>query len=174
MATDMLTLQEEEFVDHKVKNYGLSKLIAYLLWFFVGVFGGHRYYTGRIKSGIAMTLLYIVGFGTIWLSMATTIFSAMETDSRLSQTDNCVQASRYNREEACTQYREQARNSTRQHPISFPKGKIIFGVCILAMMWLWWLIDAFFLAGIVNRKNEALWNQYAADVLKRRQNKSAL
>lgn len=38
-----------------------SAVIAYLLWFFVGGFGGHRFYSGRTGSGIAQLVLLIVG-----------------------------------------------------------------------------------------------------------------
>jgi TM2 domain-containing membrane protein YozV len=33
--------------------------VAYLLWFFLGWFGGHRFYAGRIGSAIAILLLSI-------------------------------------------------------------------------------------------------------------------
>ena len=38
-----------------------SALIAYLLWFFLGWFGAHRFYTERTGSGIAQLILTIVG-----------------------------------------------------------------------------------------------------------------
>ena len=41
-----------------------SKAKAYLIWLFLGVFGGHRYYAGDIGIGIAMTLTG--GGGGIW------------------------------------------------------------------------------------------------------------
>lgn len=41
-----------------------SKGRAYLIWLFLGVFGGHRYYVGDIGIGIAMTLTG--GGGGIW------------------------------------------------------------------------------------------------------------
>ncbi len=31
--------------------------VAYLLWFFLGVFGAHRFYLGRIGSGLALLAL---------------------------------------------------------------------------------------------------------------------
>lgn len=40
---------------------GKSKLVAYLLWFFLGGFGVHRFYLGRIKTGIAQALLAVSG-----------------------------------------------------------------------------------------------------------------
>jgi TM2 domain-containing membrane protein YozV len=39
--------------------------VAYLLWFFLGAFGGHRFYTGRTGSAIAILLLWILGWCTV-------------------------------------------------------------------------------------------------------------
>jgi len=41
-----------------------SALLAYILWFFLGLFGVHRMYLGRVGSGIAMLLLH----GLSWLT----------------------------------------------------------------------------------------------------------
>ncbi len=41
-----------------------SALLAYILWFFLGWFGLHRMYLGRIGSGVAMLLLQ----GVSWLT----------------------------------------------------------------------------------------------------------
>ena len=41
-----------------------SRLIAFLLAFFIGTFGVHRFYLGRVGSGIAM-IFTLGGFG-IW------------------------------------------------------------------------------------------------------------
>lgn len=37
-------------------------LVAYLLWFFLGQLGVHRFYLGRIGSGVAQLLLCVVGY----------------------------------------------------------------------------------------------------------------
>lgn len=34
-----------------------SVLVAYILWFVLGYLGGHRFYTGRVVSGILMLLI---------------------------------------------------------------------------------------------------------------------
>ena len=34
--------------------------IAYLLWFFVGLLGGHRFYLGRTGSGLGMAALLVL------------------------------------------------------------------------------------------------------------------
>ena len=38
-----------------------SVVAAYLLWFFFGPFGGHRFYAGKIGSAVAQLLLFIFG-----------------------------------------------------------------------------------------------------------------
>src|ERR1044071_5935619 len=44
-----------------------SVLLAYALWFFLGWAGGHRFYTGRILSGLIMLVLWLVGTGLAWI-----------------------------------------------------------------------------------------------------------
>ena len=36
--------------------------VAYLLWFFFGAVGGHRFYLGRTVSAIAMLLIFLVSW----------------------------------------------------------------------------------------------------------------
>ena len=44
------------FYDANKKSAG----IAYLLWFFVGLFGGHRFYLGRTGSGLSMAIIFVI------------------------------------------------------------------------------------------------------------------
>jgi TM2 domain-containing membrane protein YozV len=39
--------------------------VAYLLWFFLGSFGGHRFYLGQTGTAITQLLLLIIGWTTI-------------------------------------------------------------------------------------------------------------
>jgi TM2 domain-containing membrane protein YozV len=36
-------------------------VIAYLLWFFLGFLGVHRFYLGRVMSGVMMLALWVIG-----------------------------------------------------------------------------------------------------------------
>lgn len=42
-----------------------STAIAYLLWFFLGYFGVHRFYLGRIGSGVAMAIISVISWATV-------------------------------------------------------------------------------------------------------------
>lgn len=39
--------------------------VAYLLWFFLGGFGGHRFYLGQTGTAIAQLLLLVLGWLTV-------------------------------------------------------------------------------------------------------------
>ena len=44
-----------------------SMAIAYVLWFFLGMLGIHRFYLGRAGTGIVQLLLGIIGWATAML-----------------------------------------------------------------------------------------------------------
>lgn len=49
-----------------MNNLSTKKLLpAFLLSFFLGTFGAHRFYVGKVGSGIAMLLLTLSFFGLI-------------------------------------------------------------------------------------------------------------
>ena len=50
----------QESVSIKVNMQGKSTLVAYLLWWFMGWAGVHRFYLGRVKSGLAHLLLVVI------------------------------------------------------------------------------------------------------------------
>lgn len=52
-------------------------LVAYLLWFFLGFFGAHRFYLGHVGVGIAQVCT-IGGFTIWWLTDAFLIPSRVE------------------------------------------------------------------------------------------------
>jgi TM2 domain-containing membrane protein YozV len=44
-----------------------SRLAATLFAVFLGQFGAHRFYTGKISTAIVMLVMDIVGWATIWI-----------------------------------------------------------------------------------------------------------
>ncbi len=56
----------EQAVSIKMNIEGKNMFVAYLLWWFLGSLGAHRFYLGRVKTGIAQLLLFVVGLATIF------------------------------------------------------------------------------------------------------------
>ena len=46
-----------------------STLITYVVWFFLGNLGGHRFITGRVGTGLLMLLLHGLGWLTWWFGL---------------------------------------------------------------------------------------------------------
>lgn len=42
---------------------------AFLFWFFLGGFGGHRFYLGRTGSAVTQLILALLGWTTIWFGV---------------------------------------------------------------------------------------------------------
>lgn len=51
-----LTAEQLAMVESEVQRKQKSKAVMYLLWWFTGGLGGHRYYLGDIGYAIGMTL----------------------------------------------------------------------------------------------------------------------
>lgn len=60
LTQEQMTILASEF-DMKKK----TKVITFILWFFLGVFGAHRFYLGHIGLGVGMLLVGWITFG-IW------------------------------------------------------------------------------------------------------------
>jgi TM2 domain-containing membrane protein YozV len=60
METKDLLLLESE-----VKSQGKNMVVAYVLWYFLGMLGGHRFYMGKTGSAIAQLILTITVIGSI-------------------------------------------------------------------------------------------------------------
>jgi TM2 domain-containing membrane protein YozV len=58
-----LSTAQLSLIEQRVSNDGPSAPVAYLLWFFFGLLGGHRFYLGRVGSGVVQALLSITVFG---------------------------------------------------------------------------------------------------------------
>lgn len=44
-------------------------ILAYAVWFFLGMFGAHRFVTGHVFSGLMMLLLNGLGWLTFWFGL---------------------------------------------------------------------------------------------------------
>ena len=64
MTKQDLTGQELQLLSTEMDKKKKSITVSWLMWFFLGGFGGHRYYLGKIGTGILMTLT-LGGLG-IW------------------------------------------------------------------------------------------------------------
>lgn len=60
-----MTLSNDALAIMQYENLKKSATLAYLLVFFVGMLGGHRFYLGRIATGIAQLLLTLTGVGML-------------------------------------------------------------------------------------------------------------
>jgi TM2 domain-containing membrane protein YozV len=63
-AKQGLTSEQLAMIQMEVANKSKSKGIAYALWWFTGILGGHRFYAGDVGIGVGM-LLTLGGLG-IW------------------------------------------------------------------------------------------------------------
>lgn len=74
-----LDTQQMMLIEQRVSNDGPSTGVAWLLWFFLGLVGGHRFYLGRGGSGFLMIIATICGFipGAIWLLVDAFLLSGM-------------------------------------------------------------------------------------------------
>ncbi|MBP1971377.1 hypothetical protein J2Z83_003516 [Virgibacillus natechei] len=77
-----LNAEQLSMVDAEVERRGKNKAIMYVLWFFTGGIGGHRYYLGDIGYAIGMTLT-LGGFGLWTLIDLFIIGKRLETKTAL-------------------------------------------------------------------------------------------
>ncbi len=55
----------DQSVSVQMNLQGKNILVAYLLWWFLGWLGVHRFYLGRVGTGLAQLLLFIIGWVTL-------------------------------------------------------------------------------------------------------------
>jgi TM2 domain len=85
-----MTITDQDLIDieQRVEAESKSRVAAYALWLFTGLFGGHRFYTGRIGTGFAMMGLTLSGIGTIasiiwWVLDYFKLGSVLEADREI-------------------------------------------------------------------------------------------
>ncbi len=65
LSAKQLAMLESEFNGKKK-----SKGVAYLLWFFLGSLGGHRFYTGDIGYAIGMIVVWLISWFLLFIPIA--------------------------------------------------------------------------------------------------------
>lgn len=62
-----LDAKQLSIVQSELENKKKSMVVAYLLWFFLGGLGGHRFYTGKPGSALIMLGLWLFGWATTFI-----------------------------------------------------------------------------------------------------------
>jgi|SRR5699024_9483025 len=60
-----LTTEERMLVNSEIQAKGKNTLVAYVLWFFLGSLGIHRFYLGEKNTAIAILAMSILGWLTV-------------------------------------------------------------------------------------------------------------
>lgn len=60
-----LTMADRLLIEQRVSNEMPSQTLAYVIWFFTALLGGHRFYLGRTGSGVGMLVLSITIAGLV-------------------------------------------------------------------------------------------------------------
>ncbi|MEC1719129.1 TM2 domain-containing protein [Schinkia azotoformans] len=75
LSKQELTSQELQMLSSEMEKRQKQVVVTWLLWFFLGSLGGHRYYLGRTGTAIAQTLT-LGGLG-IWALIDLFLISGM-------------------------------------------------------------------------------------------------
>lgn len=62
-----LSTAQLSLIEQRVANDAPNIVIAYLLWFLLGIFSAHRFYLGRAGSAVLQILSYFILIGFLWL-----------------------------------------------------------------------------------------------------------
>ncbi len=62
-----LNVQDRTLIEMRVSNDGPSQVVAYLMWFFLGLLSAHRFYLRRPGSAILQILSFFIIIGFFWL-----------------------------------------------------------------------------------------------------------
>jgi hypothetical protein len=74
-----LDTQQQILIEQRVTNDGPSTGTTWLMWFFLGLFAGHRWYLGRPGSAVLMIIAWLCGIlpGAIWWLVDAFLISGM-------------------------------------------------------------------------------------------------
>lgn len=74
-----LTMEELQLLSSEMSKNQKSSGISWILWLFTGGLGGHRFYLGKIGTGVAM--LFTLGGLGIWAFIDLFLLSGMIRDT---------------------------------------------------------------------------------------------
>ena len=77
-----LTTAQLSLIEQRVANDAPSVLVAYLLWFFLWLLSGHRFYLGRPGTAILQILSYFILIGFIWVLIDAFLIPGMVRQKR--------------------------------------------------------------------------------------------
>ncbi|QAY66809.1 TM2 domain-containing protein [Paenibacillus protaetiae] len=85
-ARELLLLEQE------VKSRGKNMILAYVLWYFLGMIGGHRFYLGKIGTAVAQLILTLTVAGIIvtaiwWIVDAFLVFQIVRDKNNEVETE---------------------------------------------------------------------------------------
>lgn len=74
-------------IEQRITNEGPNATLAYVLWFFLGIFSAHRFYLGRPGTAILQICCYFILVGFVWLLIDVFLIPGMvrENQSALRQ-----------------------------------------------------------------------------------------
>lgn len=58
-----LDVNQQMLIEQRITNDAKSVVVAYLFWFFLWPFGAHRFYMGRVGTGVLMLILSLTVIG---------------------------------------------------------------------------------------------------------------
>ena len=61
-----LDTQDRIYIEQRVTNDAPSPLVAYLLWFFLGIISAHRFYLGKWGTALLQIASYFLLIGFVW------------------------------------------------------------------------------------------------------------
>jgi TM2 domain-containing membrane protein YozV len=73
----VLSSQQQMLIDRQASSKAKSIPLAYLIWVLTGAIGGHRFYLGKISSGLVMLLLFTVGLITLSAGVGAVILAVV-------------------------------------------------------------------------------------------------
>jgi TM2 domain len=136
--TDTLNLGAEGQILYDANKK--SKLVAYLMWFFLGAFGAHRFYTRQTLSAVIQLLLWVGAMVLYYIAMKPMFeYIAAHPEAASNPEDPAVK-----------QAMEQIFLQAFQSPLFYA------GAAMAVVFAFWWLADAFLIPGWIRRHNAEL------------------